>query len=63
MSVLKQHYDELAHRKKATHLLLRTCVTCEMFDLQSETCRQFNARPPANIIAYGCDEYIEEIPF
>lgn len=50
-------------RSEATHLLLRTCVTCEKFDLQSETCKQWNARPPAKVIAYGCDAYLEEIPF
>lgn len=52
-----------AQRSDAAHLLLRTCVKCDTFDHEAEVCKRFNARPPAKVIAYGCDEFIEEIPF
>lgn len=46
---------------------LRTCITCDKFDSATETCKRTdNMRPPARIIAYGCDEYVylfDEIPF
>lgn len=53
----------LEQRSKAVNLLLRTCCSCDMFDHEEEKCRKFDMRPPAQVIAYGCDEYIEEIPF
>ena len=46
---------------------LRTCVTCERFDKDNETCKLTEGlRPPAKIIAYGCDSYafeFDDIPF
>lgn len=50
-------------RSEAVNFLLRTCLTCDTFNEETETCRKWNAKPPARIIAYGCDEYIEDIPF
>lgn len=45
--------------------LLRTCVTCDNFLEGQELCRLANARPPARVIAYGCNSYYSknEIPF
>lgn len=63
MSDVQHHSLENNKRTKAVHLLLRTCVTCDMFDHETEQCRRYTTRPPAKVIAYGCDEYIEEIPF
>lgn len=46
---------------------LRTCVTCDKFDKGAETCKLTeNMRPPAKVIAYGCDRFVHEhddIPF
>jgi len=46
---------------------LRTCVTCEHFDKDAETCKLADGqRPPAKVIAYGCDSYtfeFDDIPF
>ena len=41
------------------------CVNCLHFDEKSETCKLYNARPPARIISYGCKDFghIDEIPF
>lgn len=46
---------------------LRTCVTCCYFNQEPETCRiSDDRRPPAKVIAYGCEKYsdlFEDIPF
>lgn len=42
----------------------RTCINCLHFDEPNEACRQYdNQRPPARIIALGCDGHEDEIPF
>jgi hypothetical protein len=43
----------------------KTCVECLYFDEPSETCQfnQSNMRPPARIIAFGCDVFEYDIPF
>ncbi len=41
----------------------RNCLTCTYFVEHMEMCERFNARPPARIIAYGCEKHSDEIPF
>ena len=41
----------------------RTCINCVEFDEPKELCKLANARPPARVIALGCDSYIDTIPF
>lgn len=41
----------------------RTCLNCEHFDEPNELCRKWDARPPARIIATGCADHQDEIPF
>ena len=42
----------------------KTCITCDHFDQRGEVCNLYNKmRPPAKIIAFGCDSYENEIPF
>lgn len=45
--------------------LVRSCLTCAVFQESSELCGKFKARPPARVIAYGCKDYFneKEIPF
>lgn len=42
----------------------RTCITCCYFNDKTETCEYVKppARPPAQVIAFGCPEY-ELLPF
>ena len=48
---------------------VRTCVHCEFWLRERELCNnatncpQGPARPPANIIAFGCDHFKRDIPF
>jgi len=43
--------------------LYRSCPTCQHFEESSEICDLAGGRPPARIIAMGCDKYLEEPPF
>jgi hypothetical protein len=41
----------------------RTCINCEHFELKTELCRLAAKRPTATIIATGCEQHEEAIPF
>ncbi len=45
--------------------LMRSCLTCHNFHEASETCVKFRAKPPARVIANGCDGYNDshDVPF
>lgn len=47
------------------HDLVRSCLTCVSWNIKEEKCRRYDARPPAWIIAFGCDNYTDEneVPF
>ena len=40
-----------------------TCLTCDNFNQRKETCQLNHQHPPAKIIAFGCECYVNEIPF
>ena len=42
-----------------------TCLNCHYWQAEKELCGKFNARPPAKIIAFGCEKFSDEhwIPF
>lgn len=50
-------------RMEAMTILVQTCLTCDMFNEETETCSKYAVRPPARVIAYGCEHYVEDIPF
>lgn len=37
--------------------LQRTCVVCKNWNAANETCILANARPPATVIAFGCERF------
>ena len=42
----------------------RSCVGCLYFDERhGEVCTLAKARPPARIIAFGCESWEQDIPF
>ena len=42
----------------------RTCLNCRHFDEPNEACMKYdNQRPPARIIALGCDGHEDTVPF
>lgn len=50
---------ELLH----TRGVLRSCPDCDAWDSRQEMCAKYQARPPAQIIAKGCEEFEPSIPF
>lgn len=64
----QQALDEFAKTvaNEIKHLLetsMKTCIRCEHFDEKPELCRLAEKRPPARIIALGCEKFEEPIPF
>ena len=51
-----------------SNMLFQSCLVCEHFG-ENEICKQFNVRPPARIIVFGCVKFEEsshidgDIPF
>lgn len=51
-----------------SNMLFQSCLVCEHFG-ENEICKQFNMRPPARIIVFGCIKFEEssniddDIPF
>lgn len=43
--------------------VVRSCLNCDRFDEPNEMCKLYNQRPPAKVIAFGCDSYEEKVPF
>lgn len=41
----------------------RTCVLCQHFDDTKELCGLNFLRPPAMVIAFGCECFEQEVPF
>lgn len=44
---------------------LTTCVHCVHFQEGPDVCQLYNARPPARVIAFGCESFLQDtdIPF
>lgn len=45
------------------HRMLNCCPNCWHFDAKLEECKLANARPPAQVIAFGCEKFDFDIPF
>ena len=52
-----------SHEDLIRRQLLASCFNCERFDHANEVCLQFDARPPAKVLVFGCPEWEGEIPF
>jgi hypothetical protein len=50
---------------KSFGYIYKSCLNCEHFDeLNGEICKLAKARPPARVIAYACERWVDmEIPF
>lgn len=63
-SLAQAIHDVAVSFGKAAKDARRTCVNCMHFDEQREVCKLAGARPPARVIAFGCDSFEEDnIPF
>lgn len=56
--LVKEFQDKLIARQ-----YWQSCLNCVHWESQTETCIQFNARPPAPVIVCGCRDYQADIPF
>lgn len=57
--------DALNYAVETHKPIYQSCINCEHFDeLNGEICKLAKARPPARVIAYGCEQWCDmEIPF
>lgn len=63
---LKSSLDGIVQRYIETSPFpFQNCLSCCHFIEQTEVCRQFNAKPPARVICFGCDKFedVNQIPF
>ncbi len=67
-SKLSQLLVEVIKDVTPSNMLFQSCIVCEHFG-EDEICKQFNVRPPARIIVFGCSKFEEtsnldgDIPF
>jgi len=51
------------HKRMIIDQVFRSCLNCEHFDSGLELCMLANARPPAQVIVYGCQKWEADVPF
>jgi len=58
---IARHLGEVV--KTELEACTRSCLTCDRFDEPNEICNKYGGRPPARVIAFGCDGYEDKVPF
>jgi len=43
--------------------IVRSCLNCELFNRDLETCQLAGARPPVKVVVFGCPKWTLDIPF
>lgn len=57
-------FYELKEILEKTKPIYRSCVNCEHWHENKEICELAKARPPARVIVYACERWVDmEIPF
>jgi len=63
-SLAKAIHDVAVSFGTAAKRARRTCVNCQRFDERLEICKLASKRPPARVIAFGCDSFDpDDVPF
>jgi hypothetical protein len=62
-SLIRLSKEIQLHEKMVRHNLLPSCVNCEHWQKKPEVCGFYGARPPAEVIVWGCGEWQATIPF
>jgi len=52
--------DLLDSIREAIDRHTRTCVNCQYFTVATEVCQYAQLRPPARVIACGCECWVEK---
>jgi hypothetical protein len=54
----------IMHQELLDRQVLQSCLNCDFFCHESETCALFKMKPPARVIVFSCgDQWLGEIPF
>lgn len=63
--IVHQIYAKVSDLLVVSNGATKSCINCTHFDEPTETCKLFNARPPARVIALSCERYddVDSIPF
>lgn len=56
---IREATDEAVHDVLFTSGYLQTCLNCTKFEEEKEVCTLAGARPPARVIAFGCEAFVE----
>lgn len=51
------------HKRLVKLQVVNSCLNCVEWNPKPETCGKYKARPPAEVIVYGCPAWEEDIPF
>lgn len=51
------------HKELVENCVLRSCLNCEYWLSSAGTCIPANARPPVDVIVFGCDNWARNLPF
>lgn len=61
---VQERYDvpDMLRLAKKLHdrRVITSCMTCSHFNEQTEICEYYMRRPPARIIAFGCESWDDE---
>ncbi len=41
----------------------RRCLTCDHFNEAQDRCVKYGMKPPSRVIAFGCPEWVDVVPF
>jgi len=41
----------------------RSCLNCDNWSNDKQECSKFNAKPPADVIVFSCEEWLMQLPF
>lgn len=56
--------EAIMHQEFLDRHVLRSCLNCDSFRQETETCALFKMRPPARVIVFSCGyRWVGEIPF
>jgi len=45
------------------HGITSSCMNCEHFSLNQDSCTLYSMKPPTQVLVVGCDSWTFDIPF
>lgn len=59
----KEISAEIHRALETANRMLHCCPNCWHWDSKQEVCKLYARRPPATVIAFGCERFDFDIPF